>query len=188
MPAHPALCQALGYLLYMRKLVLIVVALFLAGTGSASAHQPVVLLDTDTTAANGPLLADGTISFAIRAAFTKAGEKKAFRASFLEGDAINVQYLIVDKKPENILRPAQLPTIVLTSPNGSSVTMTIKERTKFFEPFGKVSYLYLARYSAVAQSGVYNFMISAKGRASITIAVGDREIMGQVLRDRKSVV
>ena len=66
------------------------------GTSVATAHQPVVLLNTDTTAAKGPLLVDGTISFAIRAAFNKAGEKKAFRAQLKEGETLDVQYLIVD--------------------------------------------------------------------------------------------
>ena len=85
----------------MRKLVIAVIAALVLGSSAALAHQPVVLLNTDTTAAKGPLLVDGTVSFAIRAAFNKSGEKKAFRAQFQEGDALEVQYLIVDKKPEN---------------------------------------------------------------------------------------
>ena len=59
-----------------------VVALAFIGSGVAVAHQPVALLNSDTTAAKGPLLVDGTVSFAVRAAFSKAGEKKAFRAQF----------------------------------------------------------------------------------------------------------
>ena len=84
----------------MRKLAIAILATLLIGSGSAVAHQPVVLLDTDITAAKGPLLVDGTVSFAIRASFTKAGQKKAFRAQFKAGDALNVQYLIVDESKE----------------------------------------------------------------------------------------
>jgi Cytochrome b5-like Heme/Steroid binding domain len=168
--------------MFMRKLVIFALAFIVIGAAPASAHQPVTLLETDITPNSGPLLVDGTVSFAIRAVFTKAGEKRAFRASYLAGDSINIQYLIVDKKPENSLRSTQLPTVVLTSPSGSSVTMILKERTKFFEPFGKVTYLYLARYRGVAQAGTYNFVVTSKGRASITIAVGDKEVSGQVLR------
>ena len=69
----------------MRKLLALLTALLFLGSGVAAAHQPVVLLNSDTTAAKGPLLVDGTVSFAIRAAFTKAGEKKAFRAQLKEG-------------------------------------------------------------------------------------------------------
>ena len=166
----------------MRKFIILVLVLTFAGTGVASAHQPVVLLNSDTTAAKGPLLVDGTVSFAIRASFTKAGEKKAFRAAFKQGDQLNVQYLIVDKKPENTLRTTQLPTLVITSPKGTSVTMKFNERTKFFEPFSGVNYLYLARYTASAQPGEYSFVITAKGKAAITIGVGEKEIPGQVSR------
>jgi len=169
----------------MRKVLITVLVLsFMAGT-SAHAHQPVNLLATDTTAAKGPLLVDGTISFAVRAAFSKAGEKKGFRAAFAEGDGLSVEYLIVDKKPENTLRPTQLPTLVMTSPKGRSLTLKFTERTKFFEPYGGVNYLYLARYQAVAEAGEYSFLMTAKKKASITVAVGVKEIPGEVLRGPK---
>ena len=169
----------------MRKVLITTLALTLLGSTPAYAHQPVELLKTDITAANGPLLVDGTISFAIRAAFTKAGEKKGFRAAFAEGDPLSVQYLIVDKKPENALRTTALPTLVMTSPKGTSLTLKFTERTKFFEPFGGVNYLYLARYQAVAEAGEYSFLITAKSKASITLAVGVKEIRGEVLRGPK---
>ena len=138
----------------MRKVFIAVLTALALGCGIAVAHQPVVLLNTDTTAAKGPLLVDGTVSFAIRAAFNKAGEKKAFRAQFKEGDALEVQYLIVDKKPENALKSSQLPTVVITGPGGFKATMKINEREKFYEPYGRTNYFYLARYSGVAKAGI----------------------------------
>ena len=166
----------------MIKLLAALLAFMVIGSGSAHAHQPVVLLDSDTTAAKGPLLADGTVSFAVRASFTKSGQTKAFRAQFKSGDQLSVQYLIVDKKPENALRTSSLPTLVITSPTGSPITIKFNERTKFFEPYGRVNYLYLARYSDLAQAGIYNFTIKSKSKAAITVAVGDKEIFGEVLR------
>jgi len=166
----------------IRKLLALVLALVFLSSGAALAHQPVVLLNTDTTAAKGPLLEDGTVSFAIRASFTKAGEKRAFRAQFKAGDALVIQYLIVDKKPESSLQATALPSLVVTSPMGVSVTIKLNERTKFYEPFSKVNYLYLARYNATAQAGVYSFVITSKGKSGITVAVGDREVRGDVLR------
>jgi len=109
----------------MRRLVIAVIAALVLSSSAAFAHQPVVLLDTDTTAAKGPLLVDGTVSFAIRASFTKSGQKKAFRAQFQEGEALAVQLLIVDKKPENSLKSSQLPSVVITGPDGFKVTMKI---------------------------------------------------------------
>ena len=166
----------------MIKLLAALLAFMVIGSGSAHAHQPVVLLDSDTTAAKGPLLVDGTVSFAIRAAFTKSGQTKAFRAQFKSGDQLSVQYLIVDKKPENALRTSSLPSLVITPPTGSPITIKFDERTKFFEPYGRVNYLYLARYTDVAQAGIYNFTIKSKSKAAITVAVGDKEIFGEVLR------
>ena len=148
----------------------------------ANAHQPVVLLNSDTTAAKGPLLVDGTVSFAVRASFTKPGEKKAFRAGFKAGDQLSVQLLIVDKKPENKLKSSQLPSVVITDPLGASTTLKISERTKFFEPYSSTNYLYLARYTSTAKEGIYSFMVTSRAKSAVTIAVGDREVQGEVTR------
>ena len=50
----------------MRKSVAaaLVLALSIIPAGAATAHQPVFLLPTDTTPNAGPLLVDGTVSFA----------------------------------------------------------------------------------------------------------------------------
>jgi len=166
----------------MVKLLAALLTFMAIGSEAARAHQPVELLNSDTTAAKGPLLVDGTVSFAVRAAFTKSGQTKAFRAQFKSGDQLSVQYLIVDKKPESTLRTSSLPSLVITPPTGSPITIKFDERTKFFEPHGRVNYLYLARYNAVAQAGIYNFTIKSKSKAAITVAVGDKEIFGDVLR------
>ena len=153
------------------------------GSGVANAHQPLNLLDTDTSASKGPLIVDGTLSFAVTAAFTKAGQKKAFRAQFKKGEELTVQYLIIDKKPENALRKKSLPTLVITSPSGSKVTMKFTERTKFFEQYARVNYFYLGRYNSEAEGGIYSFEITSKSRAAITIGVGEVEgVVGEVVR------
>ena len=171
----------------MKRSIVILLLLTFLGSTSAHAHQPVVLLNTDTTAAKGPLLLDGTISFAVRASFTKAGEKKAFRADFKAGDALAVQYLIVDKKPDNALKNTLLPTLVVTSPSGKLLTLKFTERTKFYEPYGKTNYLYLSRYRATAEAGTYSFTLTARAKSSVTIAVGEREVPGEVIRGARPV-
>ena len=169
----------------MKRALIFLLLLTVLGSASAQAHQPVVLLNTDTTAAKGPLLLDGTISFAVRASFSKAGEKKAFRADFKGGDALAVQYLIVDKKPENALKNTLLPQLVVISPSGKSLTVKFTERTKFYEPYGKTNYLYLSRYSAAAEAGTYSFTLTARAKSSVTIAVGEREVPGEVIRGNR---
>ena len=166
----------------MKRAIIALLVLTFLGSASAHAHQPVELLSTDTTAAKGPLLVDGTVSFAVRASFAKAGEKKAFRADLKAGDSLAVQYLIVDKKPESALKNTLLPQLVVTSPSGKSLTIKVTERTKFYEPYGKTNYLYLSRYSAAAEAGTYSFTLTARAKASVTIAVGEREVPGEVIR------
>lgn len=166
----------------MRRLIALVVILLPFTFVPANAHQPVPLLNSDTTAARGPLLVDGTVSFAVTASFNKAGQRKGFRANFAAGDSVQVQYLIIDRRPENRLKNKKLPTVVVTSPSGKRLTMPINERTKFFEPYGGTNYLYLSRFSAVAESGIYSFLITARAKSSITVAVGDREVPGTVSR------
>ena len=166
----------------MKRAFIVLLVLTFFGSTTAHAHQPVELLNSDTTAARGPLLVDGTVSFAIRASFTKAGEKRAFRADFKAGESLAVQYLIVNKKPENALKNSLLPQLVVTSPSGKSVALKFTERTKFFEPYGKTNYLYLSRYNATAEAGTYSFTLTARAKSSVTIAVGEREVPGEVIR------
>ena len=167
-----------------RKTLIAIFSFFILITNSlpAIAHQPVILLNTDTTPAKGPLLLDGTVSFAVRATFTKSGEKRAFRAAFKEGDTLILQYLILDKKPENSLKVSQLPQVSLISPKGKVTLLKINERTNFYEPFSKSNYLFLSRYQATADSGIYGISITSKSRAMVTVAIGDREVTGEVIR------
>jgi cytochrome b involved in lipid metabolism len=166
----------------MRKIVAMAIVFTFLGFDNASAHQPVNLSKSDTTAAKGPLLVDGTVSFAVRASFTKAREVRAFRAQLKAGDSLEVQYLIIDKAPENKLKVNQLPTLVITSPSGARQVMKLDERTEFLETYSQTLYFYLGRINQRAESGIYNFTITSKARSAITLGVGYREVPGDVIR------
>ena len=166
----------------MRKLVVMAIVFTLLGINNASAHQPVNLGKSDTTAAKGPLLVDGTVSFAVRASFTKAREVRAFRAQLKAGDSLEVQYLIIDKAPENKLKVNQLPTLVITSPSGARQVMKLDERTELLETYSETLYFYLGRINQRAESGIYKFTITSKARSAITLGVGYREVPGDVIR------
>jgi hypothetical protein len=171
----------------MKRFLIFVFAVVLLAPVQASAHQPVALFPGETSAAKGPLLVDGTVSFAISASFNKAKEKRGFRANLKSGDSLEIQYLIVDKKPENSLKASQLPSLVVTAPSGSKITIKLNERTKFFEPYGRTNYLYLGRYSAPAETGTYSFLLTSRSKSAVTIAVGDREVPGDVKRGEGAV-
>jgi hypothetical protein len=157
-------------------------ALLMPGTlNPAFAHQPVALTAANSAADKGPILVDGTISFAIRANFTKPNQTQGFRAALAAGELLNFEYLIIDKAPENKLANSKLPTATITDPTGKSVVIKFTERSKFYEPYGRTNYLYLARYSQTAVEGIYKFTLKSKTKSAITVAVGSKEIFGEVL-------
>jgi predicted heme/steroid binding protein len=139
-------------------------SLLIIGIAPAHAGQSVILLDTDATAAKGPLLRDGTIAFSVTSSFAKAGQKKAFRADFKAGDTLTLRYLIADKKPGSAIKNSLLPQLLMISPSGKS------------------KYLSLGRYSAPAEAGTYSFTLTSRAKASVAIAVGNRQVNGEVLR------
>ena len=160
--------------------ILVFAALLFGQINSAHAHQPVALTSTHTSANKGPILVDGTISFALRASFTKANQERGFRASLKAGELLNFEYLIIDRAPENRLPLSKLPTVTITAPDGNKSVVKFTERTKFYEPYGRTNYLYLARFSSTAIEGIYNFSIRSKGRANITVSTGSKETFGVV--------
>lgn len=163
------------------------VATFLAaallGAAPASAHQPVRLTADDRTPARGPLLVDGTVSFAVYASVGK-GETRGFRVGLKRGDRLAIQLLIPDRAPANRLRAGQLPRVSVIDPAGRRTAMRIDERTPFYEPYSGTSYLYLARLAEPARRGTYQVIVT--GRTStvvpVVIGVGYREVPG-VVRD-----
>ena len=162
--------------------IALIAPLSLINSGLAFAHQPVELGSKNTRADQGPILVDGTISFALRANFTKANQERGFRVSLKQGELLNFEYLIIDKAPENKMALNKLPTVTITAPDGAKSIVKFTERTKFYEPYGRTNYLYLARFSSTALDGIYNFFIKSKTKASITVSTGSKETFGQVFQ------
>jgi len=156
-------------------------ALSLIPTGTAQAHQPVRLTSADRTPAQGPLLVDGTISFAVYAT-VREGTTRGFRVGMKAGQRLEVQLLINDRPPANRLSDAQLPTVTIIDPAGRRTSMVANERTPFFEPYSQTAYIYLARSTTTASSGTYQVIVTGRDRSKVpvVVAVGYREIPGEV--------
>ena len=163
----------------MRSLIFLFIILLTPLT-AATAHQPVIITSSNTSPKAGPILVDGTISFALRVSFTKANQERGFRASLKEGDLLNFEYLIIDKAPENKLAVSKLPVVSITSPDGKKRVVKFTERSKFYEPYGRTNYLFLSRFSETAIEGIYEFSIKSKGKADITVSTGSKEIKGEI--------
>lgn len=152
--------------------------------GVASAHQPVRLDASDPTPGKGPLLLDGTVSFAVYAPLAARKMKRGFRFNMQAGQPLRVQLLITDVAPANTLPNRRQPKITVISPTGRRIVLTPNERTPFYEPYGGTSYLYLSRYSGVAEKGTYRVWVKSRSSAPVNavIGVGYREVPG-VVRD-----
>jgi len=157
------------------------ISAFTIGQSSfATAHQPVPLTAKHSSPDKGPILVDGTVSFALRANFTKPNQQQGFRVSLKAGELLNFEYLIIDKAPENRMALSKLPVVTITAPDGTISIVKFTERTKFYEPYGRTNYLYLARFSSTAIEGIYSFAIRSKAKSSITLSTGSKEIYGEV--------
>lgn len=145
------------------------------------AHQPVRLTAADRTPAAGPLLVDGTVSFAVYAT-VREGTSRGFRVGMRAGQRLEVQLLIPDRAPANRLTSASLPLVSVVDPAGRRTTLVIDERTPFYEPYSGTAYLYLARLSQTARAGTYQVIVTGRSatKVPVVIGVGYREVPGTV--------
>jgi len=90
--------------------------------------------------------------------------------------------LIMDKRPSNALKSSKLPQLLITAPDGTKTVMKLSERTPFYERYSGTNYFYLSRYQVPAKEGIYSFTLTSRAKSAVTIAVGEQEIRGEVLR------
>lgn len=163
----------------MKRFALLCLAVFfMLPAVAASAHDPIILTETQTTADQGPLLPDGTISFALYGTLLSAGETRGFRVTFNEGDPLYLSLLIPDLPPENDLAEATLPFIELTDPTNQTIRLSPAERVAFAEPFTGTNYVRLLELTTPAMGGTYSVVITGNAPARFTVAVGEKEVFG----------
>ncbi len=163
----------------MRKMftaVAVVAALMWASP--ASAHDPIILTAEQRTPADGPLLPDGTVSFALYGTIDAPSDTRGFRVSFAEGDPLYLSLLIPDLEPENALAAEDLPHLIVEDPNGVITEFTTDERVPFAEPFTGTNYVRLIEDVGVAVAGTYSVTISGAVPARFTVSVGTKELFG----------
>jgi hypothetical protein len=176
-------CRHTGGVRRVLIFLAVTVAVLLAGSSPAQAHQPVRLTAANSTADRGPLLDDGTVSFAVYAT-VKGQQTRGFRFGLRAGQRLETQLLIVDKAPGNALAATALPEVVITDPRGNRTILKPEERSPFLEPYSGTKYLYLARLSGVGVGGTYQVMVRSRSTRSVeaVVAVGFREVPGRVVR------
>ena len=163
----------------MKKFALIFLALFgLLPASVAKAHDPIILTTNQSTPADGPLLPDGTISFALYGSLESPADTRGFRVNFVEGDSLYLSILIPDLAPENQLDDASLPFVELTDPSGAKTKLSVSDKVSFAEPFTGTNYVRLTELTTVAISGTYSVVITGNSPSRFTVSVGKQEMFG----------
>ena len=168
----------------MKKILLIALVLFgLLPTSIAAAHDPIILTSEQQTPADGPLLADGTVSFALYGSLEAADDTRGFRVNFNAGDPLYISILIPDLAPENTLDDVSLPFVNVEDPNGTTVKLAITQKVPFPEPYTGTNYVRLTEFRGTAIGGTYSVTVTGKSAARFTVSVGEKEMFGTTVEN-----
>ena len=163
----------------MKKLLFIAAVLLgLLPASIASAHDPIILTSDQRTPIDGPLLVDGTISFALYGSLDTGGDTRGFRVQFKEGDPLYISILIPDLAPENTLDDVSLPFVNVEDPNGTTERLSITQKVPFPEPFTGTNYVRLTEFRGTAIGGIYSVTVTGDSPARFTVSVGEKEMFG----------
>ena len=163
----------------MKKFLLAVLTLVaLIPASVAKAHDPIILTPDQATPSNGPLILDGTISFALYGALDSPKDTRGFRVNFKDGDSLYLSILIPDLAPENQLDDASLPFLEITDPAGTTTKLSVSEKVSFAEPFTGTNYVRLTVYNSVAITGTYSVVVTGDSPGRFTVSVGQKEMFG----------
>ncbi len=165
--------------LNMKKFLLTVLALVaLLPASAAKAHDPIILTPDQATPADGPLILDGTISFALYGALESPKDTRGFRVNFKEGDPLYFSILIPDLAPENQLDDTSLPFLEITDPAGTTTKLSVSERVSFAEPYSGTNYVRLTEFNSVAIAGTYSVVVTGNSPSRFTVSFGQIEMFG----------
>jgi len=166
-----------------RLLFLTAILLGLLPASIAAAHDPIILTSEQQTPADGPLLVDGTVSFALYGSLEAADDTRGFRVNFNAGDPLYFSILIPDLAPENTLDDESLPFVNVEDPNGTTVKLAITQKVSFPEPYTGTNYVRLTEFRGTAIGGTYSITVTGKSAARFTVSVGEKEMFGTTVEN-----
>lgn len=153
------------------------------GVGTAAAHDPVILTPEQSTPDEGPLLLDGTVSFALYGTVNGEGDTRAFRVRYAQGDTFNLSALVPNLQPEQALPVDQYPRIAVVTPTGERIDLAPGEVSTFDEPFTKTSYRRYLEWSTTAVAGDYGVIVTGVVPARFTVSTGVKEQFGTAVEN-----
>ena len=144
----------------------------------AFAHDPLMLLPEQKTPERGPLLPDGTISFALYGSLLETEDKRAFQFRLEPDDRLDLSLLIPNLKPENQMSQETLPQLFLSRPDGSLLIGISDLYIPFDEPFSMTRYVRIFEHVEQSSGGLYQVEITGSAPARFTVAIGFIESFG----------
>jgi hypothetical protein len=163
--------------------VLLAAVAAVAVPAAVSAHDPIILTAEQTSPAAGPLLLDGTVSFAVYGTLLMPNDHRGFRARFRAGDTLTLTLLIPDLEPERSLVPEQWPALIVTAPGGQPRIVLPGAVSRFTESFTGTKYVQYLSLTEPAVAGDYGFVVQGPTPARFTVAIGVTEKFGTPVND-----
>ena len=145
---------------------------------SALAHDPLILLPEQKTPAEGPLLPNGTISFALYGSLLEGGDQRGFQFILEPEDRLNISLLIPNLQPENELPEKKLPRLFLYRPDGSVLEGISDLYVPFDEPFSMTRYIRIFDHTEQSLGGLHQVKIVGSHPSRFTASIGYIESFG----------
>ena len=147
-------------------------------TSSALAHDPLILLPDQKTPAEGPLLPNGTISFALYGSLLEGGDQRGFQFILEPEDRLNISLLIPNLQPENEQPEKKLPRLFLYRPDGSVLEGISDLYVPFDEPFSMTRYIRIFDHTEQSLGGLHQVKIVGSHPSRFTASIGYIESFG----------
>ena len=145
---------------------------------AALAHDPLILLPEQKTPEEGPLLPNGTISFALYGSLLEGGDQRGFQFKLEPDDRLTISLLIPNLQPENELPEEKLPRLFLYRPDGSVLEGVSDIYVPFDEPFSMTRYIRIFDHVEQSIGGLHQVKIVGNHPSRFTASIGYIESFG----------
>ena len=164
----------------MKLLSLLAASFFLIflSASPALAHDPLILLPEQKTPEEGPLLPNGTISFALYGSLLEGGDQRGFQFKLKPDDRLTISLLIPNLQPENELPEEKLPRLFLYRPDGSVLEGVSDIYVPFDEPFSMTRYIRIFDHVEQSIGGLHQVKIVGNHPSRFTASIGYIESFG----------
>jgi hypothetical protein len=156
---------------YLVALALAVVT-SVAAAVPALAHTPIQLDKNDVLPWKAPLVLHGTDPVSLFGTLARPWDIRSAQLHMDAGQNLVVGLTIPDEAPENALATDQLPTVLLITPDGRTIT-PIRATTRIpISTEDGLHLLVLAQYTTTAAAGTYSIIVTGTAASRFAVSTG----------------